>query len=443
MRAFFVFLLTKKGAVFMLSIQWIRENSEIIQKVAVHKGIEISISELLAVDERRRALLQQVEQLRQKRNIYSKNIPQWLREGLHAQVEEAKLEVKCVNDELNGLESKLHDFEHNFKNLMLKVPNVVSPDTPIGRSDTDNVEIERWGEIPMFEFKPLDHIVLGEKHQIIDLARGVKTAGSRSYYLHGAGALLHRAVQQLALDILIKNDFTLLEVPLLARIESFTNTGFFPNGEDQTYRIEGSEHRLVGTSEVPLVNYYSGEIINVKKPLKLAAVSHCFRSEAGSASRDVYGLYRVHQFTKVEQVVLCEANPDLAELLLHEITAHAKTILQMLELPFRVVAVCTGDMSQKTYKQFDIETWMPSRGNYGETHSSSYLTDFQSRRAGIRYRDEDGDLRYCYTLNNTAIASPRILIPLLENHQQEDGSIYIPIALRPYMNGIEHLELVN
>lgn len=195
----------------------------------------------------------------------------------------------------------------------------------------------------------------------------------------------------------------------------------------------------MGTSEVPLINYYSDEILDLRKPLKLAASSTCFRSEVGSAGRDVNGLYRVHQFAKVEQVVICENDPALSEELLQEITANAEELLQLLELPYRVMAVCIGDMSQKTYKQYDIETWMPSRNSYGETHSSSNVHEFQARRSNLRFRDKDGRLAYCHTLNNTAVASPRILIPLLENHQQEDGSILIPEALRPYMQGLERL----
>lgn len=427
----------------MLSMQWIRDNAELVQEMAGQKGIQINIAELIALDERRRDLLQQVEQLRQRRNIQSQNISIWLQEERHELVREAKQEVKQINQTLNKFVHTLNEVEQLCKQAMLRVPNTVSPDTPVGRSEADNVELERWGDIPEFSFSPLDHIALGERHRIIDLPRGVKTGGTRSYYLRGAGAQLHRAVQQLALDVLHANGFTLLEVPLMARAEALTHTGFFPGGEDQTYHLNDGAHHLVGTSEVPLVHYYSGEIIDVSQPIKLAAVSSCFRSEAGSAGRDVHGLYRVHQFAKVEQVVILEADPELAESLHQEITAHAKTILQMLELPYRLVAVCTGDMSQKTYKQYDIETWMPSRQRYGETHSSSNVTDFQSRRAGIRYRDAEGRLRYCYTLNNTAIATPRILIPLLENHQRADGSILIPEALRPYMNGLEQLSFTE
>ena len=278
-------------------------------------------------------------------------------------------------------------------------------------------------------------------HDLIDIPRGVKIGGTRSYVLKGAGLLLHRAVQQLALDLLLKHGFTPMEVPLMVREDALVNTGFFPTGRDQVYELEGENKWLVGTSEVPLVSYYADEIVDVQEPVKLAAVSTCFRSEVGSGGRDVRGLYRVHQFAKVEQVILCAPDAEESERMLQEITGHAEELLQLLELPYRVVAVCTGDMSQKTYKQYDIETWMPSRGAYGETHSSSNLHDFQARRSNIRCLDAEGKLVYCHTLNNTAVASPRILIPLLENHQQEDGSIRIPAALRPYMGGAESLIL--
>jgi seryl-tRNA synthetase len=250
---------------------------------------------------------------------------------------------------------------------------------------------------------------------------------------------LHRAVQQLAIDVLAERGFTILDVPLLMREETLLNTGFFPTGRDQTYELPYDQRWLVGTSEVPLVSYYANEVVDVEEPIRLAAVSNCFRREAGSAGRDVHGLYRVHQFAKVEQVVLCKQDLSISLQMFEAITKNAEDILIMLELPYRIVSVCTGDLSQKNYKQYDIETWMPSRQGYGETHSSSILLDFQARRSNIRYRDADGSLQYCHTLNNTAIATPRILIPLLENHQRPDGSIYIPKALRKYMNGLEEL----
>lgn len=427
----------------MLDMKWIREsteNQEELQRVADQKGIALSVAELVRLDDQRRTLLLTVEGLRQRRNAISQEISTLVRQGKQEEAERTKQQVKDINVELDEQEALYRKVDADYAQLLILVPNIVSPDTPVGASDEDNVEIRRVGEPPVFNYEYRDHVTLGEQHRMIDIPRGVKTAGTRSYYLTGIGAMLHRAVQQLAVDMLVAKGFTLMDVPLTVRTEAMENTAFFPLGQDQAFQITEQDKWLVGTSEVPLVSFYSGEVVDVAQPIRLAAASLCFRSEVGSGGRDVQGLYRVHQFAKVEQVVLCEASEEASEQLLQEITANAEELLQKLELPYRVVAVCTGDMSQKTYKQYDIETWMPSRGAYGETHSSSNLLDFQARRSNIRYRDAEGKLRYCHTLNNTAVASPRILIPLLENHQQADGSILIPKALRPYMNGMERIE---
>ncbi|OBZ10131.1 serine--tRNA ligase [Bacillus sp. FJAT-26390] len=425
----------------MLDMRWLRQNHEQVQTVANQKGIKVSIAELLSWDEKKRLLLQETEGLRENRNKLSHYIGTLLSQGAKEQAEQTKQSVKETNEKLNEVEAELEEAERHVGELLAMVPNIVSPDTPFGRSDADNVELRRVGEAPSFAFELKDHMALGELHDMVDVQRGVKAAGSRNYFLKGAGVLLHRAVQQLALDLLLQKGFTPLDVPLMVRTDAMSNTGFFPLGEDQSYRIAGDDKWLVGTSEVPMITYYANEIVDAQTPIKLAAASVCFRSEVGSAGRDVHGLYRVHQFAKVEQVIMCKADHEVSEALLQEITANAEELLQCLVLPYRVMAVCTGDMSQKTYKQYDIETWMPSRQSYGETHSSSNLLDFQARRSNIRYRAEDGALRFCHTLNNTAVASPRILIPLLENHQEEDGSIRIPAALQPYMNGMKRLAI--
>ncbi|GBG09036.1 serine--tRNA ligase [Paenibacillus agaridevorans] len=419
----------------MLDMKWIREHAAEVQRTADLKGIKLSIAELLEADDARKKAQGETDGLRERRNKLSESIGGWMRGGNRDEAERGRAEVREINGRIGELERKLEEVLLAVENLAERVPNIVSPDTPIGQSDKDNVELKRVGEPPVFDFEWRDHMAIAELHGLVDVKRGVKTAGSRHYYLTGTGVLLHRAVQQMALDLLVERGFTPLDVPLMARAEAMKGTGFFPQGEDQTYRIAEEERYLVGTSEVPLVMFYAGEIVDVDQPIKLAAASMCFRSEVGSAGRDVHGLYRVHQFAKVEQVVICRADAEHSEAMLQEITGHAETVLRMLELPYRQMAVCTGDMSQKTYKQYDLETWMPSRGAYGETHSSSNLLDFQARRSNIRYRDEEGTLRYCHTLNNTAVASPRILIPLLENHQREDGSIHLPEALRPYMGG--------
>ncbi|MFD1137292.1 serine--tRNA ligase [Paenibacillus urinalis] len=423
----------------MLDMKWIRDHAVQVQEAADWKKINVSIDELLTCDDVRRVLMTEVEKLRQQRNMDSERIGQLMREGNREEAETAREEVRQLNGQIEEAEARLAEVTERYTALRLLVPNIVSPDTPRGQSDKDNVIVRQVGEFSDPQFSIKDHMELGELHELIDAPRGVKVGGSRSYYLKGDGVLLHRAVQQLALDIVMKHGFVPMEVPIMVREEALENTGFFPTGRDQTYELAGEDKFLIGTSEVPLISYYAGEVIEVAAPVRLAAVSTSFRSEVGSAGRDVRGLYRVHQFAKVEMVVLTEADPEVSEQALQEITGYAEELLQALELPYQVVAVCTGDMSQKTYKQYDIETWMPSRGSYGETHSSSNLHDFQARRSNIRYRDNEGHLRYCHTLNNTAVASPRILIPLLENHQQEDGSIYIPKALRPYMGNRERL----
>lgn len=419
----------------MLDIRYIRDNADRLQRTAEGKGIELSIPRLLELDERRRGLMQEIERLRADRNRASALIGKLVTGGDEEQAARLKAEMKWNNETLNRLEEQQSEVETAYEELMRLVPNPVSADTPEGSSDADNVEVRRFGEATVFGFAARDHVEIGEQLGLFDIPRGVKIAGARNYVLKGAGFHLHRAVQQLAMDVLEQRGFTPMDVPMLVREDALVGSGFFPLGRDQTYALLDENKYLVGTSEVSMAAYYGDEIVDVREPIRLAAVSACFRREVGSQGRDVRGLYRVHQFAKVEQVVLCENDPEVSERVLQEITSNAERILQLLELPYRVVAVCVGDMSQKNYKQYDIETWMPSRGAYGETHSSSNVLDFQARRANIRYRDADGKLRYCHMLNNTAIASPRILIPLLENHQREDGSVYIPEALRPYMQG--------
>ncbi|MBW7477542.1 serine--tRNA ligase [Paenibacillus oenotherae] len=423
----------------MLDIAMIRQRRKEIGEAAVRKGLTFDVEELLAVDERRRRALAETEELRAQRNRGSAAVEQLLRDGRRGEADTEKRINGELAAKLKGKEAELRELEAEYKRLLLLVPNLISPDTPEGTSDHDNVEVMKYLEPPVFDFEPRSHIELGETLDLIDLVRGVKIGGTRQYVLRNHGVLLHRAVQQLAADIAQEQGFTLLDVPIMVREETLVATGFFPDNREGTYAIDGEDKWLAGTSEVPLVSYYSGETLDLSEPELLAAASACYRGEVGSAGRDVHGLYRVHAFAKVEQVVICRADLELAEELLQRILMNARTFVEKLELPYRIVAVCAGDMSQKNYKQYDIETWMPSRNSYGETHSASSILDFQARRAGIRYRDDDGRLQYAFTLNCTIAASPRILIPLLENHQLEDGSVYIPEALRPYMNGIKEL----
>ncbi|MBM7662286.1 seryl-tRNA synthetase [Bacillus mesophilus] len=423
----------------MLDINVIRENKEVLKTIASHKGINVPIDQLIEVDVKRRRLIQEIETIRAKKNTYIKEIKTYITSNNQNLINEAKENVRKINMDITERELKLKDIKDSFDKLMLLVPNFLSPDTPIGTSDEDNRILKIYGEVPHFSYEMKSHVDLGTELGIFDFERGVKVAGSRSYFLKNTGFMLNRAVQQLTIDLLLNKGFDLMEVPLIVNKDMFTNTGFFPVGEDQSFHINDSNKYLVGTSEVPLISYYSNEIIEQPLPIKLASSSSCFRSEVGSAGRDVKGLYRVHQFSKVEQVVLCENNVDVSNKILVEITETAEEVLQLLELPYRIVQVCSKEMGQGVYKKFDIETWMPSRNSYGETHSASNLLDFQSRRSNIRYKDNQGVLKYFHTLNCTAIASPRILIPLLEVHQQEDGSVYIPKALRKYLHNTDYL----
>ena len=325
---------------------------------------------------------------------------------------------------------------------MLRVPAVPSSEAPIGKDDTENVELYKVGTPKTFEgFIPKDHVTLGEELGMIDVERGVKIAGSRNYFLKGDGFLLEQAVMRLTIDHLVSKGFTPFSVPLLVNNDAMTGTGYFPGGEEQAYKVEKDELNLIGTSEVSLTSYHREEILNESELPKLyAGLSPCFRREAGTYGKDTRGLYRVHQFTKIEQVVVCKNSEEESQKMFDLILTNAKEILEKLGLAYRVVAVCTGDMGQGQVYKNDIETWMPSRNGYGETHSCSMFYEFQARRLNLRYKDAQGKTQFAYTLNNTCIASPRVLIPLMECYQNADGSITIPEVLRPYMNGRTKIE---
>ncbi|MBX6350065.1 MAG: serine--tRNA ligase [Clostridia bacterium] len=423
----------------MLDIEFVRRHPEKVAEAARLKGLELDVEAVLALDRRRREAIGRVEALRAERNRVSREIGR-----LSGTEREAALaRAAQLKDELARLEPELASLEREFEDLMLRLPSPPSADTPVGASSEDNVLDHAWGEPPAFDFPPRDHVELGRILDILDVERAVKFAGSRTYLLKNEGLLLELAVVRLALDLLVERGYTPFGVPVMVRDEAMVATGYFPLGREEVYRLERDELNLVGTSEVSLVASRMGETIPLSElPLRYCALSTCFRREVGSAGKDTRGLYRVHQFTKVEQVVICRADEEESRRLHAELLRNAEDVLQRLELPYRVVRVCTGDMGQGQVRKHDIETWMPSRGGYGETHSCSSFHDFQARRAGIRYTDEDGRARFCHTLNNTAVASPRILIALLEVHQMRDGSVRIPKALQPYMGGREVLRPV-
>jgi seryl-tRNA synthetase len=416
----------------MLDIQFIRNHPDKVQKAAADKGIDLSVDELLELDRKRRQLIVEIEELRAERNRKSKLTP-----TLQGNEREANIQsVKQLNERLKILESDLEQVKSQFEEMMLVVPAVPFDDVPVGKDDSENVEIYTWGTPPAFSFEPRDHVTLGEMHDMFDIPRGVKIAGSRMYFLKNDAVRLQRAIQQMALDFIMEKGYEVYSVPVLVREEAMKGTGYLPLGREQAYVLERDELFLVGTSEVALVSYHADEILDASElPKRMVGISDCFRREVGAAGKDTRGLYRVHQFQKIEQVVLARNDVAESNRFHKELLENAETILRMLELPYRVVEVCTGDMGQGQVKKHDIETWMPSRGAYSETHSCSSFLDFQARRSNIRYRDENGQIHYVYTLNNTLAATPRLLIPLLEVHQQEDGSIRIPQALQKYMGG--------
>jgi seryl-tRNA synthetase len=325
--------------------------------------------------------------------------------------------------------------------LMLRVPSIPDPAVPPGRDDSENVELRRMGEVPDKGFDLQDHVELGARLGMIDVERGVRMSGSRFYVLSGAGALLHRAVLSFAMDHMIGKGFTPMEVPVLVRDPAMVGTAYFPGGEEQSYRLEKDNLNLVGTAEVPLTSFRAGEILDPEElPLRMVAQSYCFRREAGAGGKDTRGLYRIHQFQKVEQVVVMHADEEASRAEHLAILENSEQVMRALELPYRVVNVCGGDLGLGQIQKFDIETWMPSRKAYCETHSASRFHDFQARRLNLRYRDERGRPVFCHTMNNTVAASPRILIPLIEMYQQRDGSVVVPTVLRPYMGGLEVIE---
>jgi len=430
----------------MIDLDDLRKRPDVYKKAAQQKNIAVDIDAFLKMDTLRRELQKMTDDMRARKNSASKRIPSIKGK----EKEEALKEMKELSTELKLREDELDQTEETWNKMQLDLPALPHTRVPVGKSEKDNKEVKKWGEVRKFNFETKDHVELGETLGILDIPRGVKIAGARSYYLKGDGARLHRAVLQCALDLLTKKGWTHFTPPYMASWECLMGTGFFPGAEEQTYAVGAQEKRgekiapddlyMIGTSEVSVCSYHKDEVLKNKDlPLRYAGFSPCFRREAGTYGKDTKGLYRIHQFDKVEQVVLCRASEEEGMAMFEQIRENAEELLQMLKLPYRILDICTADMGKgKVYMQ-DIETWMPSRDAYGETHSCSYLGDFQARRLNIKYEDKDGKKKFVHTLNNTLIASPRILIPLLELNQNEDGSITIPEALRAYMNGQERI----
>ncbi len=422
----------------MLDIQFIRSCADQVRAAIRGKGLDFNLDDLLAVDKQRRESTTLLEQRRARKNELSTTIPKASKEERPKLVEEAKQ----VRADIEELEAKVAEIQGTYHELMLRVPSVPRPEVPVGKGEVDNVEVKRVGEPTHFDFPPKDHVELMTSLGLVDWDGPRRFAGARSYALVGDGALLELSVMRLAIDELVARGMTLVVPPVMVRERAMTGTGYFPLGRDEAYSIPADELFLIGTSEVALVSLHCDETLDLQSlPFRYAGISPCFRREAGAHGKDTRGLYRVHQFTKVEQVVFCAPDESVAEKHHYELLGNAEAILSKLEIPYRVALACTGEIGLGQTRKHEVESWMPGRNAYSETHSCSSFGDFQARRSNIRVRVADGSLSHPFTLNNTAVASPRILIPLLENHQQKDGSVVLPKALVPYM-GKERLTRV-
>jgi seryl-tRNA synthetase len=416
----------------MLGLDFIRAERAVVEKAIEAKAVAVDLDELVALDGDVRRLKTEIEALRAERNAISA--------GFKSAAPEERAELgrkaKEAGARASELETELGDKEAALKSLLMRVPNIPWDGAPVGPDESFNTVVRHEGAVPQFDFEPLDHVALIEKNDWADLSRIVQVSGSRQYCLKGRLALLETKLMGWALERIAEAGFTPITVPSMAREQAFLNQGQFPSHREETYEVPADELWLAGTAEVALTSLHSGEIIEGDKlPILYAGYSPCFRREAGSAGKDVRGLLRVHQFVKVEQYVICDADDAVSAGWHARLLELAESMLQALEIPYQVIETSTGDMGLGKFRMNDIESWVPSLNKYRETHSCSTLHDWQARRANIRYRGSDGKVRFAHTLNNTALASPRILVPLLENHQTADGRVKLPKALQELLGG--------
>ena len=465
----------------MIDIKALREDPQRFIDGAKAKNIAVDIPALIAIDEERRSLNKNREDLRAEQKRISKEIGPQIgllkgklknasteeQESINQELHTLEAKPAALKKEIQAIDDAMGSIDETWQTLLLQIPQPPDSDVPVGQSADDNVELRTWAPdgydvsksfTDNKGFEPKDHLALVKELELADFERGVKMSGTRHYVLTGNGILLQQAVLRFAFDLITqKYDFSPMSVPVILREECMVGTGFFPSGREQAYHIEesnrgaGHDLFLAGTGEVGLMGMFGDEIIDANKlPIKMATVSTCFRREAGAAGRDTAGLYRIHQFEKVEQVVICKADEQESRMWHQTMMGIVEDLLQQLELPYRLLQCCTADLGSKNADMIDIECWMPGRGQldqddkpegaWGETHSASRLYDYQCRRLNMRYRDEDGNTVFAHSLNNTVLASPRILIPLLEMHQQQDGSVRVPECLQPYMNGMTVIE---
>jgi seryl-tRNA synthetase len=420
----------------MLAMDFIKSNRAHVERAIRDKGVAVDLDALLALESEARALKTEIDNLRASRNAISARFKD------AAPEEKAVLgaEAKAAGTRASELEVELEGKDTAVKAMMLKLPGIPWEGAPVGPDESFNKVVRQEGAVPTFAFEPLDHVALIERNDWADLSRITPVSGSRTYCLKGRLALLETKLMGWALEQIAEAGFTPITVPAIAREQAFLNQGQFPGHVEETYALPNDDVYLAGTAEVALTSLHSGEILDGQKlPILYAGYSPCFRREAGSAGKDVRGLLRVHQFVKVESYVICEADEAQSAEWHARLLALAEQLLSALEIPYQVIETSTGDMGLGKYRMNDIESWVPSLGKYRETHSCSTLHDWQARRANLRYRDADGKVRFAHTLNNTALASPRILVPLLENHQTADGRVKLPEAIRPLLGGDEYL----
>jgi seryl-tRNA synthetase len=416
----------------MLSLNFIRDNREIVERAITDKNVKLDLAQLLALDGEVRAMKSELDELRRQRNEISagfKNADPSERPGLGARAKE-------MGARASEVEAALAEKAAAMDAMMLRLPGIPWDGAPVGPDESFNTVVRQEGAVPKFDFEPRDHVALAEMNGWVDLSRITQVSGSRMYSLKGRLALLEQALMFWVQQRLAGEGFTPVTVPALVRGQAFLQQGHFPGHEEETYEVPKDELWLAGTAEIAITSLHTGEILEAQQlPILYAGYSPCFRREAGSAGRDVRGLLRVHQFYKVEQYVICADDPEESARWHERLLANAEAIVRDLEIPYQVVETSTGDMGLGKFRMNDIESWVPSLGKYRETHSCSTLHDWQARRANLRWRDGERKVRFVHTLNNTALASPRILVPLLENHQQEDGRVRLPKALQGLMGG--------
>lgn len=419
----------------MIDYRELRARRDEIAKNIADRNMKVDVDEAIALQDRRSELMKSAEELRAARNTNAAR----MKGKMDNEARQALIaEGRDIKDRIAAVESELEEIDKSFMAIVRQIPNYAHPKAPVGKEDKDNTAIKYVGKPPVFGFKALDHVQLGEKLDLIDFETGTKVSGPKFYYLKNEAVLLQMALENYAMNIVVKHGFTPMITPDVAKEEILEGIGFNPRGaESNIYTVEGTGTALVGTAEITLGGYYSGETLDKSAlPIKMTGLSHCFRREAGAAGQFSKGLYRVHQFSKLEMFIICL--PEDSDAFHDELLAIEEEIFSGLGLAYRVVDTCTGDLGAPAYRKFDIEAWMPGRGEageYGEVTSTSNCTDYQSRNLNVRYKDDDGKSKFVHMLNGTAVALSRAMVAVLENYQREDGSIEIPAALVPYMGG--------